>query len=344
MSLYIVFLLLLLVINSKLFVKDYNKDYLSKDNTSAIKGLFILIVFASHIMQYALYNNKVDLLGRNLIINIGQLMVTMFLFYSGYGIFESLKRKKDNYMKSFFKNRIIKTWFNFVIFVVIYLIIDYVLKINYPIKTKLLSLIGFESVGNSNWYMFDIIILYFITFISYLLSKKEKNFLIINLIITFIFFIILYKIKPSWWYNTLLCYSFGMIFSYFKDAFESLFINNKKFNNFKYLIVLFISVILFIILFLYGKKIILYEVCTLLFCFIIVLFTLKININNKILIYSGKNLFFLYMTQRIPMIILSNHNYNIHVYKFFLISFISMFILSYITSKFINYTNKKCFK
>ena len=34
-------------------------------------------------------------------------MVTTFLFYSGYGIYESIKSKKK-YIDNFFKNRILK--------------------------------------------------------------------------------------------------------------------------------------------------------------------------------------------------------------------------------------------
>ena len=42
------------------------------------------------------------------------------------------------------------------------------------------------------------------------------------------------------------------------------------------------------------------------FCLLVVMLTMKLKVNNAVLIWSGKNLFPLYIYQRIPMIILSS--------------------------------------
>ena len=48
------------------------------------------------------------------------LMVTMFLFYSGYGVFESIKKKKEKYINTIPKRRFLKTLINFAIFYIFY--------------------------------------------------------------------------------------------------------------------------------------------------------------------------------------------------------------------------------
>ena len=37
----------------------------------------------------------------------------------------------------------------------------------------LLSLIGWKSIGNSNWYMFDILLLYVLTYVAFKVTKKQ---------------------------------------------------------------------------------------------------------------------------------------------------------------------------
>lgn len=78
-------------------------DYLSKNKTDTIKGIFIIIVFTNHIKEYyvkagtdltAWYDNAFFLPAKA----FGQLMVVMFLFYSGYGVAESIKKKGEAYI------------------------------------------------------------------------------------------------------------------------------------------------------------------------------------------------------------------------------------------------------
>ena len=39
--------------------------------------------------------------------------MAMFLFYSGYGVYESIKRKGTPYIDNFSKNRLLKTFIEF---------------------------------------------------------------------------------------------------------------------------------------------------------------------------------------------------------------------------------------
>ena len=60
------------------FTSDH---YLSRETTVSVNGLFIIIVFFSHIQSYIALPPAVH----GVTSGLGQLMVAMFLFYSGYG-------------------------------------------------------------------------------------------------------------------------------------------------------------------------------------------------------------------------------------------------------------------
>ena len=76
--------------------KGFNFEYLSQDVSNSIKGIFAIIILFSHIRGYITLspNNIFDTSFNTIISYIGQLMVAIFLFYSGYGIMESIKKKK----------------------------------------------------------------------------------------------------------------------------------------------------------------------------------------------------------------------------------------------------------
>lgn len=99
-----------------------------------------------------------------------QLIVTTFLFYSGYGILASLKTKKDYLQK--FPKRIFKVWLQFAIAVCLFLNL-FIGKV-YSTQTILLSFTAWDSVGNSNWYILAILVLYALFYIGGLMTKQAR--------------------------------------------------------------------------------------------------------------------------------------------------------------------------
>ena len=137
-------------------LRGFNADYISKNKTNSIKGIFILLVFINHSVSYMTnyeYNN--NSIGDFLfsLCGIGQLVVVMFLFYSGYGVGESCKKKGLSYIKSIPKHRVLGTLLNFDIAVSVFILMNLLLGLPLTIQRCLLSLIGWDYVGNSNWYI-----------------------------------------------------------------------------------------------------------------------------------------------------------------------------------------------
>ena len=98
-------------------------DYMSKQMTNSIKGIFLCLVFFSHICGYTDFSHPVlDRPYRFLQGVLGQCIVVMFFFYSGFGVMESVKKRGDAYIRQFPIKRILKTLLLFDCAVVLFLI------------------------------------------------------------------------------------------------------------------------------------------------------------------------------------------------------------------------------
>lgn len=282
----------------------FHNDYLGKEQSQAIKGIFILIVFLRHIYPYILkvghpMTSTPDMLFGDVDSQIGQLLVAMFLFYSGYGVTESIKKKGEAYIGTFPKRRLLTTLLNFDIAVLSFIIINLIFGIKMNYGQIALSFLCWESVGNSNWYIFVILICYLLTYLSYHISNKL--YVSLTLILSVIAVLSLFYFKPTWWYDTLLCYPAGMCWSIRKEQIESHI--HKHYES-----VLLLLIIAFLVLHLcnipYAHGLT-YNTKSIIFSILVVTLTMKIHISNFILCWLGIHLFPLYIYQRLPMVVLS---------------------------------------
>jgi len=196
-------------------------DYMSQERTTSIKGVFAFIIVMSHMLQYITISNAPDRFAGTIITAIGQLMVAMFFFYSGYGISES-SRNKQGYMKSFFKNRILKTLVHFDLAIILFIIFNAFIGVRYSPERTLLSFVGWSSIGNSNWFVFCTLALYVVTLIAFGVLHKYRRIAIAAVwVLTIALAVLLRVVKEDyWWYNTLLCYPLGMLWSEIRQPIE----------------------------------------------------------------------------------------------------------------------------
>lgn len=176
MILFYVVLIFVLLYQCNFEIRGLFSCYLEKERCNAIKGIFIVVVFFRHVSSYLLkigfepkgFLDKSFFLVDNL---IGQLLVAMFLFYSGYGVMRSISIKGSGYLMSFPRKRLFTTLLNFDVAVCCFLFIDFIFNIPLSAYQIGFSFIAWESVGNSNWYIFVILLCYFITYVSYMIVK-----------------------------------------------------------------------------------------------------------------------------------------------------------------------------
>ena len=338
MIIYYLIILSCSIIGIRLKRKGYWTDYIAKDQCNAIKGIFIMIVFLRHINSYLLKNgfepegilDNSFFLVDNL---IGQLLVAMFLFYSGYGVMRSISIKGSGYLMSFPRKRLFTTLLNFDVAVCCFLFIDFIFNIPLSAYQIGFSFIAWESVGNSNWYIFVILLCYFITYVSYLIVKIWGGHICVLVLGMSLFsMMFLSVVKDNCWYNTILCYSAGMYYSIYKQKIEN--IAQKHYS-------ILVTCIggAFVLLFVYnyyptpqlfGLS---YNLLSISFAILLVLITMKVQIYNNALVWLGANLFPLYIYQRLPMIgikELSGNDWVCHnAYLYIVLCLTITFVISY---------------
>ena len=316
---------------------QFNRDYLDKKNTAAINGIFVILVVFSHYAQYAAFGGVIDAPYLLLRKHLHQMVVATFLFYSGYGMMEQIKRRGDAYVGSLPK-KAGRLLFRFDIAVLLYLLMQYAFGKSFGLRRIALSLIGWKSVGNSNWYIFDILALYVLMFAAFgaaaLLrrssvivtdgaagvqagtSKRPRLFsrhpnlpgLLLFLILTLAFIYAMMKAdKGTRWYNTVILLPVGCFYSEFREEIERLIMKNDV-TYYLALLVTF-AVYCFSYLHRHSYGIEGYTVWALAFIAMVVLVTMKIRVYNPVLEWFGKHVFSIYILQRIPMIILDRFGF-----------------------------------
>ena len=197
------------------------QSYCSPPQTQAIKGIFVITVFFSHFCSYVHLEAWYDKPLQSYCIFLGQLMVAPFLLYSGYGIFESVKKKGDAYIKDFPKKRILKTLIHFDFAVILFLILDLIIERQVSIPVFLLSLTAWESIGNSNWFIFAILCAYTFAFAGLIIFKGNLGkalFVIIAMSIAYM--VVVSQFKDNYWIDTILAFPIGCSLSLYKDKID----------------------------------------------------------------------------------------------------------------------------
>lgn len=207
------------------------------------------------------------------------------------------------YCRNIPKHRILNTLIKFDAAIIFFLIYRYIVGINYSMKVIVLSFLGWESVGNSNWYIFSILWLYLFTYIAFSVFKEPKKALGALLALTVVYMGVVSIYKANWWYDTVLCYVLGMWFSCYRPQIEQVVDENKKTWLFSWMT----AAGLFAVCYFHCQdSIVIYQTMILTFTLAVLFATIHIQIKNKILEWCGKNLFELYILQRLPMLILKD--------------------------------------
>ena len=255
---------------------------------------------------------------------VGQMVVVAFLFYSGYGIREQYRKKGIAYLKSFVPKRIGLTYIHFVVALSLFAITALVLRNTYTTKQWILSWLAWENIGNSNWFIFDILALYFVAYAALRISRnnKKKSLLLIwGLSILLWVVLLLFKGGERWWYDTILTFPLGFTYSIYKENIER-FLQKKKYWQ-----ICFIScTVVFSILYCFRNAVCI-SLSALFFALLIVLLSMKFVVGNKVLNWMGTMVFEIYILQRIPMIVLQ-HFGVITAVPFLLVSALATILLA----------------
>ena len=313
------FLLLAVLALVGIKFSHFHDDYLSRESTLPVKGIFVLIVFISHFKNYvhlgnAWYDHSAALLCKF----IGQLMVVMFFFYSGYGILKQIQKSRDGqYMRSFMGHRFFPVWLQFALCVAVFVIVDVAMGLltKYTSLEIGLAFTGWTSIGNSNWFMFITFVLYLLVYLSFrfVRFKNELWNVVLMTVLSLAAIGVLFFLKERHWYDTLICFPLGMGYALYQEKIDSVMRKAKVY----WPITLALSA-LFLALWYVDLRVmplgLRYLVIPPLFALVLTAWTMKIKIGNRVLDFFGKHVFSIYILQRVPMIVLKGVIPNTYLY------------------------------
>lgn len=325
---FFVLILLLLIFNKAEISKpgEFNIEYISPDGTLALKGIFVALILLSHGKGYIELGGPYDAPYTAMQNHLNQMVVAMFLFYSGFGMMESIKKKQFAYVGSIATKRFPNLLLNYDLAVLLFFIMDYAIGQPKTIKDLLISLTAWNGIGNSSWYIFAILAMYIAVMIAFLPKRlsESRTLEFVSLVILtglcIAFVLALKKVgKEGFWYNTVFLFVIGFWYSYLKNVIEKVAMK----NDIIYSCLLAAVVVAYLFAYLHRwDRLIAYEIWAVLFCALMVLLTMKINLQNVILKFLGKHIFSIYIIQRIPMIVLDHYGVSSrHKYIFLIASF-----------------------
>lgn len=302
MLVFLIFFLIICLYGIKIRPKSGFDDYMSIEKTTCIKGIFICIVFMSHVTGYADFDGALDAPFVRLTAFLGQMMVIPFLFYSGYGVMEAIKKKGKQYIRQLPYRRAFKVLLHFDLALSAFLALSFIADDGYGIRKILLSFVCWDSIGNSNWFIFTTVAMYLFTWLSFTVFRYKTVPSSAGVMLLSAAFVVGLKIsgaKESWWYDTAIFYFCGMLFSQLKPSIDKLFARSSI-----YYPVSALAVAAFVLLRTRISSFLLCELYYALFTAVLVLLTMRISLCNRIIKWLGDHVFSIYILQRLPMKVL----------------------------------------
>ena len=262
-------------------IDNYFSNYMKLENTNPLKGIFVWLIIFCHKSGYGVKKNYIY---KKITRNLGQNVVSLFLFYSGFGIYENIKIKGFDYAKSLYYKAIV-LFLKFQIILLIFLVTNlFILKNKITLKRYILSFIFKSSLGNSNWFAFSIISFYFYSCLAFSIVKNKKfiGIIVVNSICYLHIYLVYFYYYPKALYavDTVLCFVAGLYFSCFRLNIDKIIMKNDV-NYF-----CFISFIIYF----YCKSsvftnFIFKSINNVLFAIAVIFISMKISFKNATLIF-----------------------------------------------------------
>jgi len=221
--LYYPIIVLALLWGAKVFKKrEWNEEWFSVRQTKSLQGFCAILVMLHHCAQKTCaywHSPAVIVPGLEPFVDTGYMFVGVFLFCSGYGLIKSIQ-SKPNYLKGFFRKRVLPVIAAYYFSSYIFLIVRYLMGERLDVKHLIYNIIGIQ-LGNPNaWYVIALPILYMIFYICYRFCKNQNHafWLTCAGVILYVFLGTCcnhnrFWFQGQWWYNATHFFLFGLLFA-----------------------------------------------------------------------------------------------------------------------------------
>jgi peptidoglycan/LPS O-acetylase OafA/YrhL len=202
-----IFVIILIFFGSKIQYKPLANS-LSTTHSKGIRGAAALVVVIHHIMlEMPEDGGLISFFQRS-----GFLAVSLFFFYSGYGLMKS-HQDKENYAKTFFSRRILAIALPYTVITAIYWLADQAFGIPHDLKGVLLAIYNGTPIVKDSWYIVAILIFYCFFWVLMLLFKQRKGLILAGSAAWLVLWLLFCKRMnyQFYWYNTAPCLCLGLV-------------------------------------------------------------------------------------------------------------------------------------
>lgn len=226
----------------------WREESLSLHSSKGLLGFCAVGIMLHHMSQTIYFANE-DPGILLFMVDIGVCFVGMFFFFSGYGLYSSLRDKPD-YLKGFMRGRLPAVLVPFYMCNFVFILGSYLFGYQFKKGELLPYLTGAVLMNSQMWYIVEIFILYLLFYIVFRLVRNRNAACALYVVLTAVligFSLRLGHDKTTptqglwfhgeWWYNTTLLLPAGILFAKWEKQILSFV---RKF----YVIVLIVSALL----------------------------------------------------------------------------------------------------
>ncbi|MCI5165720.1 MAG: acyltransferase [Candidatus Electrothrix sp. GM3_4] len=344
-SFLMIFFILLIVIG--ITSKRTENHFFDIPTTTSLRGVAVLFLIFSHLSIKCLQDKMFFNLG-------GYWAVIVFLFISGYGLYQSYGL--SNTENDFWKKRVSKLYIPLWITLALFIILDHLLiKLHHPLLEIALNFLGFHfngvlvRVNAVAWFVEYVMVLYFIFWIVSKLSFSEEVKILILLFLCFsVYAMVRYtpvRNYHSIWLQYTIVFPTGIIFGKYKNVLQAL-LSSKIKSRLLLLILSLISVAVFYkwnqLVSISGSNIL--RPLSLIISIVLVSSLIEtLNFQSTFLLFIGTYSYEIYLLHAPFMV-----KYDFFLYRkpfviYFFFYFVVLLILSYMLSKISNMINGNLF-
>lgn len=207
--------------------RKFNDEFLSLEQSKMLQGFLAICIMLHHIAQKTcapwMYPPSRIVHGLDIFVPSGFLLVSVFLFFNGYGVYKSF-HAKENYLKGYVKRRILPVVLALYTTTFIFFIARLLIGEKMDANQIFLYLTSIDLCNPNTWYVIVLPFLYLFFYISFRLFKKD-GLAVLSTTALVIMYLLLgtsidhndYWIRGEWWYNCVFLFPIGVIFAKFEN-------------------------------------------------------------------------------------------------------------------------------
>lgn len=270
---------------------------LSREQVSSLKGIFAIVVLIHHLYQ------STDII-TNRYIGVflqaaGFFAVSIFFFLSGYGLQISYSEKKQVYIKSFFKGKIIPFYSVIIILIAVYVPMRMLMgEILEPLNIIRSFFFG-STIISKGWYLQVQLFLYLLFFFIWRFVEDDARKMWTLFIIVAMHITLCVGCNVSITrYISMISFNLGIYISDKRDLISTKLENNKMYNFSVFINIIALGITFGLWIFSNGLISIFSQgMCLLFFNVVIILSVQKIKVVNLLTTYFGEYSFSIYIIQ-----------------------------------------------